>query len=241
MGRRKQIDAVIEIAGIVRTTDRFVVVALPDGRIEPLRRDLARFAPGCVWVPPWLAARINAKAKPPAAAQVCNVAVLVTALVMLALTGCSGWVYNGVRGDELRHFTARDGIQLAAGVAATYAVHLAGHVLVYEMLDENWHLCGFTEVIDGDLSHREQAVVGHAGFFLQIAVGYGLRWAGWNTLFTRGYALGTVAEVALYPVVTPLVSDYSDIDDTGYVAWAVYSAAAAGLLWRRGGGAGAAP
>jgi hypothetical protein len=52
----------IEISGIGNTSERVVEVIIKDtGKPASIRRDLAEFYPGRVFVPLWLARRINPK------------------------------------------------------------------------------------------------------------------------------------------------------------------------------------
>jgi hypothetical protein len=154
-------------------------------------------------------------------------------LLFLPIFGCAGWAFNGINLSEIRDMTGKQKVAAMAGFATTYAVHSLGHLAAYEIFGADWHYDGLAELSDGSLSGSEEEIAGHAGFVAQLAVGYGMKLAGLKGAFVDGYNVGTLAEIALYPVVTPLVCDASDIDETGYAAWAGYALAAGGLFMEK--------
>ena len=144
----------------------------------------------------------------------------------VALTGCAGWKINGV---DFSQMDGGDFIAAAAGVGTSFAIHSLSHMAACEAMGGDCHYDGTSEIANG-LSDAEMDVFGHAGFVGQLAVGYAMKWAGVKNSFSTGYNAGTLAEIALYPITTPMVCEGNDINYTGHAAWAGYTLAAAGLF-----------
>jgi len=118
-------------------------------------------------------------------------------LAAILLSGCSGWTYNGIRGQDLRHPTW----SMAAGFATTFAVHTAGHLLAAHAMGYDCHISGTSEIIDGPMDAGDARVFAAAGYGAQLAVGYGMKLWGVDNDFTRGYNAGTMLEIVAYPVL----------------------------------------
>ena len=156
----------------------------------------------------------------------------------LFIVSCSGWTYNGISGEDLRAGGVKEYAQMIGGGVLSAGVHLAGHALAYQAYGVSWHLDGLTEMAEERMSDSEAAMIGRAGPLLQLAVGYGMKWAGIDNAFTRGYNTVTLLEIGTYPAVDSFNGGGSDLDmidrdsDAG-AEWIVYTGLAAGLNYNR--------
>ena len=162
--------------------------------------------------------------------------IVILSSCALSLCACSGWTYNGIRGDDLRHASGRDIATMGLGVAATYAAHTLGHVAAAEVMGKPWHYAGLSEIVDGQMSSGQAAWFGRSGFLSQLAIGYGMRAASANGYFAKGYYAGTAFEVATYPVMNRAANsgggdDYAMIARNGDkgLEYAAYTTLAIGL------------
>lgn len=161
---------------------------------------------------------------------------MIALYVVLSLYGCSGWTYNGIRGDDLRKASGRDLATMGLGVAATYAVHTAGHVIAAEVMGKDWHYDGLSEIVDGELSRSEAQWFARAGFVSQLSVGYFAKAMDSDGPFWKGYNAGTAFEISTYPIMNRAANNNGDdikmLDDnggSGDVEWAAYTALSFGL------------
>ena len=93
-----------------------------------------------------------------------------------------------------------------------------------------------SEIVDGRMSDSQAAWFGRAGFLGQLAVGYGMRLAGEQGYFVKGYQAGTLFEIATYPAVNAWANsgggdDFEMIEREGNAGleWAIYTTAALGM------------
>jgi hypothetical protein len=150
--------------------------------------------------------------------------------IMIWVSGCSGWVYNGVRGEDLQHPT----LEMAAGVGTAFVVHATGHFVAMSIMGHELHFEGLSEVTDDELTDSEAAWFGRAGFLAADGVGWVAKALGARGDFWRGYNAGVVFETATYPMWQPVRGDGDDLrlidrDGDGNLEWGLWSAAAIGL------------
>lgn len=153
-------------------------------------------------------------------------------IVLLWLAGCSGWTYNGIRGEDLKHLNGKH----VVGFAGAYAVHCASHLLTAEMMGKDWTFDGFSEIVDGPMTGSQAQWFARSGYVGQLAVGYGLKIVGAHNNYTIGYNAGCMTQIMLYPATrnwSPGVGDdLAMIGANGgneWAEWGVYSALAVGL------------
>jgi len=150
--------------------------------------------------------------------------------VAILLPGCSGWVYNGVRGEDLRHPT----LEMAAGVGTAFVVHATGHFVAMSAMGHELHFEGLSEVTDDELNDSEAAWFGRAGFLAADGVGWAAKALGAKGDFWRGYNAGVAFETMTYPMWQPIRGEGDDLrlidrDGDGSLEWGLWSAAALGL------------
>lgn len=156
---------------------------------------------------------------------------------VLLLSGCSGWTYNGIRGEDLRHPSGG----LVAGAVSSFVVHTAGHIAWCSIEGKKWHFDGLSEMVDGNLTDSEAAWMGRAGFVAQLGVGWGMKLAGVENDFTQGYNAATMFEVVSYPMWAGIRGPGDDLEMIGrggneQLEWGIYSALAVRLNLKGGQG-----
>jgi hypothetical protein len=150
-----------------------------------------------------------------------------TIIAIMFLSGCAGWTYNGLTPEDLKNPSWK----MAAGFAATYAVHCAGHIVSAEIMGYDWHMEGVSEIIDGKMNNTEKTVFAMAGFATQIAAGYFMG----DGDFGRGFKTGTAFHVVTYPIVNPILNgNGNDIDmaENGMMFWGGAAVLAVDQLYR---------
>jgi len=165
--------------------------------------------------------------------------IVVLMMALCVFNGCSGWTYNGIRGDDLRMATGKDIVAMCAGGATTFAIHTLGHIAAAEAMDKPWHFSGLSEIVDGTMSNDQAAWFGRSGFLAQLAVGYGLKACGIDGYFAKGYTAGTVIEIATYPARHDVYNsgggdDFAMIERSGDkdLEYVTYTALALGLNFK---------
>ena len=156
------------------------------------------------------------------------------------LSGCSGWTYNGIRGDDLRRASGSDLAAMGLGVATTYAIHSLGHVATAEIMGKPWHYYGLSEIVDGQMSDCQAAWFGRSGFIAQLSFGYAMSHIrGIPGYFQKGYNSGTLFEISTYPAMNRAFNsgggdDFEMIGRNGNpdLEYASYTALALGLNFK---------
>lgn len=160
------------------------------------------------------------------------VIMIILYLVVQILTGCAGYTYNGIRGEDLKKPT----LGIVAGFVSSYVVHMAGHLATAEIMGYDWHIDGTSEIIEGHMSDRDARLFAMAGFASQLAIGYGMRWCGVRNDFSRGYNTATLFEIATYPINPFLRGGGDDLDfldshgGNSAIAYGLSTAAAINLI-----------
>lgn len=120
----------------------------------------------------------------------------------------SQWTLNGIPLKNFAHLNGKDGVQLGAGILASFAVHTAGHLLYLESQGKSWHMEGRSEICDDILTQSQQANFGRAGFIGQLFVGSILKLSKWDkSWFVTGYHIGSFFEIATYPLFNKNYTD----------------------------------
>ena len=145
------------------------------------------------------------------------------------------WTFNGIRLSEVADATWSERGVMVLGVAAVYGVHFASHVLYCEIEGLDWHIEGFAEVIDGEMTKKQKFWMGNAGFLGANVTGWGAKLFGCDGLFWRSYNVGCAFETITYPAFSGMNNgdDIEMIDDgggDGKLAWGIYSVSSAALL-----------
>jgi hypothetical protein len=153
--------------------------------------------------------------------------------LMILLSGCSGWTYNGIRGEDLQRPSAK----MLAGAGTSFVVHTTGHFVAMLIMGKELHFEGLSEITNDELTDAEAAWFGRAGFLAQVGFGYGMKLAGVKGDFIRGYNAATVFEVVTYPMWQPIRGKGDDLEliergqggQAATAEWAFWSGAAIGL------------
>jgi hypothetical protein len=135
-------------------------------------------------------------------------------MALLFLSGCAGWTYNGLTAEDIKE----PSWGMAAGFAATYAVHCIGHLATAEIMGYDWHMEGVSEIIDGEMNPTEKTIFAMAGFAIQIAAGYFMG----DSEFGRGFKTGTAFHVVTYPLINPVLNGNGDdieMAENGMLFW----------------------
>lgn len=157
---------------------------------------------------------------------------IATALCFIIVSGCAGWTVNGVRSDKIT-------INHVGGMATSFLMHTAGHLVAAKAMGKDYHLEGQSEIIDDLLTSSQAAWIGRAGYLGALAPGYAAKLLGCKNDFWDGYNLGVVVETVGYPIARNFASgggdDFEMIDRASnpWAEWGVYSVAALGLLVER--------
>jgi hypothetical protein len=149
---------------------------------------------------------------------------LIAIFVLISLSGCSGWTYNGIRGDDLNNHT----MEVAAGAGTAVAVHALGHFIASAIMGKELHFEGLSEVTDDELTDQEAAWFGRSGLLTANGVGWVAKALGAKGRFWRGYNAGVAFETATYPMwdnVRGNGDDLKMIDRHGYgsLEWGLWS------------------
>jgi hypothetical protein len=154
--------------------------------------------------------------------------------IMIWMCGCSGWTYNGIRGEDLQHPT----LEMAVGVGTAFVVHATGHFVAMSIMGKELHFGGLSEVTNDELTDSEAAWFGRSGLLTANGVGWAAKALGAKGDFWKGYNAGVAFETATYPMWDNIRGDGDDlkmIDRHGYgsLEWGMWSAAALGLNFER--------
>lgn len=166
--------------------------------------------------------------------------LIVLILISVFVCSCSGFTYNGIRGDDLRNASIGDAAAIGAGIGARFLVHWAGHVAYFEANGIDWHQEGLSEIVETRLSDSEAAWGGRAGFLSELGVGYAMKLLGFDNKFTRAYNTASMVSIAVYPASNEILVgnggdfDMIDRDSNGDLEWAAYTALAIGLNIKTG-------
>jgi hypothetical protein len=169
-----------------------------------------------------------------------NVIVLLAIVLALSFSGCAGSkgsmkVY--VLGVDINEKVEGEDVGMVIlGMAASVATHVAGHYIAAELVDGHIDQQGIREIVTNyeDLDQSDRRMIGRGGFAAQSIVNTVLTHipATKDWKFTRGFTLGTMAEVGLYPLSSPPSSGDGDlwmIEDNGGSAkgeWFLYTSLA---------------
>jgi hypothetical protein len=154
-------------------------------------------------------------------------------IIILAIVcmGCSGWTYNGIKGEDIW----ADPVSAGAGVLTEIAVHWAGHVAWAQLNGKDWHQEGDREIIDGPLTDAEAAWFGRAGFVASLGVGWAARLMGVDRddVFWKAYNTASLMEIVTYPIVRGWNDGDLELMGRGGNApleWGAYSLLAGALI-----------
>jgi len=161
-----------------------------------------------------------------------RIATMKTLIIILCFlcSACAGWQINGTPVDRFKEMTTKDFCVMAAGVAASYGVHYAGHVAYLESNSIEWNQDGLSEMFDGDTSDGQASAIGRAGFVSQLAVGLLLNVIARDSAFVDGYDIGSFSEVALYPLRCNGDIELINRAGNARAEWTGYTALSTGLL-----------
>lgn len=156
--------------------------------------------------------------------------------MILLLANCSTMKVNilGIDANQaVTDMKTKDTVEMVAGVIASFATHVAGHYIAAELVGGDLEQQGIDEVITNyqDLNNSDRAMLGRGGFLLQALVNTTLTSfeATRTTYFTRGYTLGTLTEILIYPLTSPPSSGSGDLwlidkKDNVELEWALFTA-----------------
>jgi hypothetical protein len=76
-----------------------------------------------------------------------------TIICILLLFGCANYTYNGIRGEDLQHPSAK----MLAGAGTSFVVHTVGHFAVMSAMGKELHFEGLSEITNDELTDAEAA------------------------------------------------------------------------------------
>jgi hypothetical protein len=161
-------------------------------------------------------------------------------LIMLAavlLSGCAGYKVSvlGVDVKALHSMEASDCGEVALGVVASVATHVAGHFIAAEIFDVDIHLEGLNEVVDYSTRPSQNSLqwMARGGFLFQLAVNTALVELAPDSYFTKGFTGFTTIELLTYHQRHPNSGDFAlltrneadgDMEYNLFLTWAAYNA-----------------
>lgn len=149
-------------------------------------------------------------------------------LVVHMLSGCSGWTINGIPAQDIIEAEPKKYAEMAAGMAASFAVHWLGHVVYLESQDIEWEQDCMHEFIQEAIPDNHMQQFGRSGFIAQLGAGTLLKFTPWSkSRFATGYYIGTAAEVITYPALTDgdlkMIRDGGGDGDMEYGLYSVWA------------------
>ncbi len=161
---------------------------------------------------------------------------LIFILMLLSFTGCAGYQVNvlGVNMNELQNIKAKDCGEVALGMAASFATHIAGHFIFAELNGVDIELVGFNEVVDYSKNPSEDSIrwMARGGFVFQLAVNTALVEFANDSYFTKGFTALTCVELLTYDVRHTDEGDFNLLDENSgngslehglYLGWSAYN------------------
>jgi hypothetical protein len=134
------------------------------------------------------------------------------------------WTLNGIPVKQI------NGVEFAAGLLTSFAIHWLGHVAYLESRGIEWQQQGLREIVLDPVSDKDWRRISRAGFVAQLVGGTVLSQTKWaKTSFARGYHLGSYMEIATHTAIWGDESEVHLITAAGgdglqeqkmYAAWA---------------------
>ena len=144
--------------------------------------------------------------------KILSILVLFVALT----TGCAGWTYNGIEGEELRaQISKQEFVPFVGGIITSFVVHTVSHLIYYEYENFSWRIVGTREVISSDVSDSQKRWAGRVGWLGQLSIGKLLNILWEDSPFVTGYNIGTTVHLVTYPLINTEDGDIAYINEGG--------------------------
>jgi len=156
------------------------------------------------------------------------------AILLWLTVGCANTKFYafGVDINDLAKAKPADYGELALGVVASTATHVAGHYIAAELADVDIHQEGMAEIIDGYETKSGVRWFARSGFLLELGVNTMLIELYPDAYFTKGYTMMSTIRYVTYNIRNTDANDFKCLDrfdgngnfeHTLYGAWVTYN------------------